>query len=227
MSALAPDPFAHAPEGGGTPFPFVLINDVLDPARSAQVRADFPRYRGAGFFPHSRADCGPAVNTLIEDLTAPEFADRLGEHLDVERLSQYPVLVTLCRALNRRHGTIHTDSRSKIATALVYLSEDWPETSDGCLRFLANDHDIDAIVAPELRPVYGALAAFKRTDNSFHGHLPFEGERPVIQIAWVVDEAARDRKSRRGRTSRVIKWLAGRLDGWFGAGRDRNAAHLD
>jgi hypothetical protein len=80
---------------------------------------------------------------------------------------------------------------------------------------------------PELRPLYGRLAAFKRAENSFHGHLPFEGERPVIQVAWLVDEAARDRKTRRGRFSRALKWLVGRLDGWFGSGRDRNASHMD
>ncbi len=227
MSALLADALTRAPLQRDAPFRFVLACDVLDPARSEQLRTEFPRYRGAGFFPHDTADCGPSINALIADLTAPAFADLLGDRIDVERLSQFPVLVTLCRALNRRHGTIHTDSRSKIATALIYLSPDWPQTSDGCLRFLANDHDIDALVAPELRPVYGALAAFKRSDNSFHGHLPFEGERPVIQIAWLVDAHERDRKTRRGRTSRAIKWLVGRLDRWFGADRDRNAAHLD
>lgn len=227
MSALLPQALAQLPPRDDAPFPFVLAHGTLDPAAADRLRTDFPRYRGAGFFPHDVADCGPSINALVADVTAPAFADELGRHIDVDRLSQYPVLVTLCRALNRRHGTIHTDSRSKIATALVYLAADWPATSDGCLRFLANDHDIDAVVAPELRPVYGALAAFKRSDHSFHGHLPFEGERPVIQIAWLVDAQERDRKTRRGRTSRAIKWLVGRFDRWFGAGRDRNAAHLD
>ncbi len=227
MSVLLPNALAQAPSQTGAPFGFVLAHDLLDPAAAQRLRADFPRYRGAGFFPHDAADCGPSINGLVDELTTGGFADELGLRIGVESLSQFPVLVTLCRALNRRHGTIHTDSRSKIATALIYLADDWPQTSDGCLRFLANDHDIDALVAPELRPVYGALAAFKRSDNSFHGHLPFEGERPVIQVAWLVDAHERDRKTRRGRTSRAIKWLTGRLDRWFGARRDRNAAHLD
>ncbi len=227
MKVLRPEAIGDGAPSDAKPFPFVMVQGMLDDTVADSVRADFPRYRGAGFFPHDIADCGPSINTLIAEATDPAFADRLGNCIDIERLSQYPVLVTLCRALNRRHGTIHTDSRSKVATALIYLSKDWPQISEGCLRFLGNDHDIDAMVAPELRPVYGALAAFKRSDNSFHGHLPFEGERPVIQIAWVVDEEQRDRKSRRGRTSRAIKWLAGRLDRWFGAGRDRNASHLD
>jgi len=209
------------------PFPFLVAKDMLAADAAPALAADFPRYRGAGFFPHAESDCGPAINALVAELTAPAFADAIGARLGIERLSQHPTLVTLCRALNLRHGTIHTDSKSKVATALVYLSPDWPDTSAACLRFLARSDDIESVLVPELRPVYGRLAAFKREDNSFHGHLPFEGERPVIQVAWLVDEAARDRKTRRGRFSRAVKWLAGRLDGWFGSGRGDNAAHMD
>jgi hypothetical protein len=209
------------------PFPALVARDMLDPSAAPALGEDFPRYRGAGFFPHAREDCGPAVNALVDALTAPAFADQLGALLGIERMSQYPPLVTICRALNLRHGTIHTDSRSKIATALVYLNPDWVPSHAGCLRFLAANNDIESLVAPEIKPVFGTLAAFRRTDNSFHGHLPFEGERRVIQVAWLVDSEAVDRKTRRGRVSRAIKWLIGRIDPWFGKGRDKHAAHLD
>lgn len=210
------------------PFPFLIAKQALDLAAATALTEDFPRYRGAGFFPHETKDCGPSVNSLVAELTAPAFADALGRQLGLpEGLSEHPPLVTLCRSLNLRHGTLHTDSRSKIATALLYLSPDWPQTSAGCLRFLSRGDDIDAVLVPEIRPVYGTLAAFRRTDCSFHGHLPFEGERPVIQVAWLVDAAAIERKTRRGRFSRALKWLAGRLDRWLGSGRDRNAAHRD
>ena len=210
-----------------TPFHFLVAKDVLAADAAASLTADFPRYRGAGFFPHDVGDCGPSINALVAELSAPAFADALGEKIGVANMSQHPTLVTLCRALNMRHGTIHTDSKSKVATALVYLSPDWPEISAGCLRFLARPDDIESMLLPELRPLYGRMAAFKRAENSFHGHLPFEGERPVIQVAWLVDAAARDRKTRRGRFSRAEKWLVGRLDGWVGSGRDRNASHMD
>jgi Rps23 Pro-64 3,4-dihydroxylase Tpa1-like proline 4-hydroxylase len=167
------------------------------------------------------------MNALVGELTAAAFADQVGHLLGIERLSQYPVLVTICRALNLRHGTIHTDSQSKVASALVYLNPDWAPAHAGCLRFLSASNDIEALVAPEIKPVFGTLTAFRRTDNSFHGHLPYEGERRVIQIAWVIDQAAVERKTRRGRFSRAIKRIAGRLDGWFGKGRDKDASHLD
>jgi hypothetical protein len=211
----------------GAPFPLLIAHDVLDPGAAGSLAADFPQYRGAGFFPYAPADCGPSMHALVGELTSAHFADRIGGLLGIERLSRFPVLVTICRALNLRHGTIHTDSQSKVASALVYLNPDWAPAHAGCLRFLASGNDIEALVAPEIRPVYGALTAFRRTDNSFHGHLPYEGERRVIQVAWLVDADAVDRKTRRGRVSRAVKWLSGRLDGWFGRARDKDAAHLD
>lgn len=209
------------------PFPLLIVDGVLDPAAVPALERDFPRYRGAGFFPFEAGDCGPAITALVAELTAPDLADALGQRLGIERMSQFPVLVTICRTLNLRHGTIHTDSRSKIASALLYLNPAWPHAPAGCLRFLAAPDDIDAMVAPEVRPLYGVLAAFKRTDRSFHGHLPYEGERRVIQVAWLADADSLMRKTRRGRLSRAIKWMAGRLDRWFGSERGRNAAHLD
>jgi hypothetical protein len=209
------------------PFPLLLGDGILDPLDAARLEHDFPHYSGAGFFPHDRLDCGPAINRLIDELIAPEFANAVGQRLGIERLSQFPVLITLCRSLHRRHGTIHTDSRSKIASLLLYLNSDWQQGSAGCLRFLSKADDIDAMVAPELRPVYGAFTAFKRTEKSFHGHLPFEGERRVIQVAWLQDAAAVERKRKRGRLSRTVKWLTGKADRWFGSRRGRNAAHVD
>lgn len=224
---LLVEPVASHAVVADAPFPLLIAHGVIDGSAAPALGADFPAYRGAGFFPHARADCGPAINTLVEDLTAPPFADRIGTLLGIERLSQYPALVTICRSLNLRHGTIHTDSRSKVASALLYLNAEWVASHAGCLRFLSSGTDIDALVAPEIRPVFGTLTAFRRTENSFHGHLPYEGERRVIQVAWLVDAEAVDRKTRRGRFSRAVKWLSGSVDGWFGRGRDKDAAHLD
>jgi hypothetical protein len=200
---------------------------MLPGAAQQALLHDFPAYRSAGFFPYDPADCGPSIRRLVDELTAADFADALGARLDIPGLGRFPALATLCRALNRRHGTIHTDSRAKVATALLYLEPHWPDTSAGCLRFLARADDIDALVAPEIRPLYGTLAAFKRSDDSFHGHLPHEGVRRVIQVAWLTSEEERLRKTRRGRDSHLLKNLLGRLDRWFGAGRGRNASHPD
>jgi len=209
------------------PFPFLVAGSQLPAAASADLARDFPRYASAGFFPHEEADCGASINRLVAELTSRRIADAIGARLGVPDLGTYPHLVTICRALNKRHGTIHTDSKSKVVTALLYLNESWPDISEGCLRFLNRIDDIDDLVVPEVRPLYGTLVAFRRADNSFHGHLPHEGERRVIQVAWLTSEDEKLRKTRRGKFSRLFKKLLGAIDRKLGAGRDRNAAHRD
>jgi hypothetical protein len=210
-----------------TPFAFLVAYGQLPAAPKARLDADFPRYTSSGFFPYEAVDCGPAIVELVDALTSRPFADAIGARLGLPDLGSFPSLVTICRSLNLRHGTIHTDSRSKIATALLYLNESWPDTSEGCLRFLERIDDIDATVTAEIRPLYGTLAAFRRADNSFHGHLPHEGERRVIQVAWLVSEQEKLRKTQRGKFTRWFKRLFGTLDRRIGAGRDRSAAHRD
>ncbi len=209
------------------PFPFMVAHGQLPDEMRSDLDRDFPRYSSAGFFPYDSGDCGPSINTLIENLTSSAFARAVGARLNIENLDQYPTLVTVCRLLNKRHGTIHTDSKSKIATALLYLNPRWPDTSAGCLRFLHRIDDIDSMAMPELIPLYGEFVVFKRCENSFHGHLPYEGERRVIQVAWLTSEQEKLRKTKRGKFSRAFKKLFGRLDTRLGAGRDRNASHRD
>jgi hypothetical protein len=209
------------------PFHFLVARDQLPSAAVTELKQDFPKYAGAGFFPYEEKDCGSSINRLITELTDPAVASAVGTRLGIDNLGQFPTLVTLCRALNKRHGTIHTDSKSKVATALLYLNESWPDTSDGCFRLLKRSDDIDDLVAPEIKPLYGNLVVFKRADNSFHGHLPYEGERRVIQVAWLTSEDEKLRKTQRGKLSRLFKKLFGGIDRRLGAGRDKNAAHKD
>lgn len=207
------------------PFAFLVAPAQLaDEDREALLR-DFPRYRSAGFFPYREQDCGPALRALVARLGGGEIADAIGRKLGMPALSALPSITTLSDSVNRRHGTIHTDSRSKVVTALLYLNPAWPGTSDGCLRLLRAGDDIDALAAPEIRPLYGTLVAFRRADNSWHGHLPFEGERKVVQVAWLASAGDAARKQRRGGFSRVVKGLAGGLDRIWGARRSPGARH--
>lgn len=209
------------------PFAYLIATGMLADNARATLRGGFPDCAQAGFIPHTADACGSQINRLIAAITDPGFADALGDRLGVPQLSSFPVLVTICSRLNKRHGTIHTDSRSKIASALLYLNEDWIPGSAGSLRLLAKADDIESLLIPEIPPLYGTLVAFRRTENSFHGHLPFEGERRVIQFAWLTDHDALERKTRRGHMQRLLKRLFGPLDRWLGARRGVNAAHRD
>ena len=209
------------------PFAYLIATDILAASARAALRSGFPAAAQAGFIPHQPMTCGSEINRLIAEIVSAEFADSLGERLGVAQLSNFPVLVTICSRLNKRHGTIHTDSRSKIASALLYLNQDWTPGSAGSLRLLADGADIESLLTPEIPPVYGTLVAFRRSEYSFHGHLPFEGERRVIQFAWLADRAALERKTQRGRMQRLLKSVFGPLDRWLGSRRGVNAAHRD
>ncbi len=194
------------------PFPFLVAHNLVSEDQKQELVRDFPTMKGAGYLPYEETLCGPSINSVIEELVAPEFADQLGNVLGIERLSQFPTYVSISKTLNKRHGRIHTDGKSKVATMLLYLNDEWPDRASGCLRFLNQLDDINDTVVPEIVPDYGTLVAFKRAENSFHGHLPFEGERRAIQIAWLVSAEDKLRKSRRGKLSHKLKALLGKLD---------------
>ena len=61
--------------------------------------------------------------------------------------------------------------------------ETWP-SPNGRLRLLRDPGDIDSHVA-EVEPSRGTLIAFRRSQNSYHGFLPYEGERRSLQMYWV------------------------------------------
>ena len=69
------------------------------------------------------------------------------------------------------------------------MNPEW-EHSGGRLRLLRSADNLDDPIL-EVPPAAGTLLAFKRSDNSFHGHKPFSGERRVIQFNWVTSEGDR------------------------------------
>lgn len=209
-----------------SPFPFFIAHDVLPQDNRQAIGEHFPAIKGAGFLPYLPKKGGNAFNELIEQLESPEFSETIGQLLGIENLHQFPTYISISARLNRRHGTIHTDGKSKIATVLLYLNDNWDFGHDGCLRFLHSKDDINDMVVGEIPPIFGTLAGFKRTDNSFHGHLPFQGERRVIQIAWLTSQENKDRKGNRGKLSRKIKAIFGSIDTRWGAGR-KDSAHKD
>src|ERR1700722_5927828 len=59
----------------------------------------------------------------------------------------------------------------------------------------------------EVPPTEGTLLAFKRADNSWHGHKSFAGERRVIQFNWVTSEGDRRMAMLRHHVSAPLKRL--------------------
>ena len=81
------------------------------------------------------------------------------------------------------------------------------------LRFLSiSGNNLDDMIL-EVPPTEGTLLAFRRSNNSWHGHKPFSGPRRVIQFNWVTSEAVVRREQNRHRLSAWIKKLRGAFAG--------------
>lgn len=185
-------------------FSFFQTTGVLGASSLARVSADFPAISQPGIFPLEGVTGGPAFNSLIEEIRGIELEALLEEKLDVA-LSDLPLMITVRGLCHRRDGRIHTDSTDKVVTCLLYLNQPWA-CGGGRLRLLRSGTDIEDYIA-EIPPDGGTLVAFKRSDCSWHGHLPFEGPRRYIMFNWVRSSAALSRNMLRHRVSAGLKRL--------------------
>ena len=83
------------------------------------------------------------------------------------------------------------------------------EVAAGRLRVLYDGRNYEPF-AVEVPPTMGTMFAFLRAENSWHGHEPFEGERRVVQVAWLRDASELERKRKRNRTAQFLKGIFGR-----------------
>ncbi len=190
-----------------TPAPFTHIEaDGLLPLDQREALArDFPEQKKTGFFPVEDLTYGPAFARLIEDLRAPAFSRIVGEKLGKELVAR-PKMIVVRKWSALKDGRPHTDGLDKVATALVYLNDDWKPEEGGALRYLESE-DLDGPGSDPIPASYGAFTAFARSESSWHGHKPFAGERRVVQLFWLVDEAAAARKDKRHKRTHIMKAL--------------------
>ena len=186
------------------PFDYVIVPGFLKPESLKAVNATFPAISKGGSFPLDSVDGKATVKAVIAELDGPEFETAVAEKFGIA-LSGKPKMYSLRGYLRARDGQIHTDSKDKIITVLLYLNEHW-ENSGGRLRLLRNGTDLDNYVA-EVVPDNGNLLVFKRSEKSWHGHPPFEGPRRALQMNWMTGETSRGWHALRHQVSAAIKRL--------------------
>jgi len=186
------------------PFAYFSASEVIAVDQLASVARDFPEIDKPGLFPLSDLDGGPAFDALVDDLRRPEFTALMERKLGVD-LADKPMLITVRGRCAQRDGRAHTDSEDKVATGLLYLNEVGWDEAGGRLRLLRSG-DVDDVIT-EIPPLGGTLVAFRRTDNSWHGHQPFEGRRRYLMFNWVRSEAALAKNLARHKLSSAIKRL--------------------
>ena len=189
------------------PFEYLVVDDVLEPSCKPSIVQDFPRIEKTGSFPLSRLHYGPAFQQLTSELLGPDFAAAVGAKFSMD-LSQCPTMLTVRgRCDGGSDGGIHTDSKDKLITVLLYLNPDW-ESSGGRLRLLRSKNLEDYVA--EVPPTMGSLIIFKRSDRSWHGHKPFEGKRMSLQVNWVKSDRYLRKERFRHEVSSFVKGLVGR-----------------
>ena len=186
------------------PFEFFAINSVLSDGDLKSVRTDFPKIDRPGIFPLSELSYGAGFARLIEEIRSPELADAVGRNFGVD-LRGLPLMITVRGQAQAKDGRIHTDTKDKVVTCLLYLNEDWDQ-GGGRLRMLRGPDQIEDYAA-EIPPNGGAFAAFRVSDKSWHGHKPFVGDRRYVMFNWVQSDVALARQLGRHKFSARIKKL--------------------
>lgn len=203
LAAFAATPLAREP------YDHLIVPGFIKAACLDAVNRDFPRIDEPGSFPTSELDYGQRFAALLDELQGPEFQATTAAKFGID-LTGRPTMVTVRGRARASDGKIHTDTASKLITMLIYMNPAW-ESSGGRLRVLRGPDSL-ADYAAEVPPVAGTLLAFRRSEKSWHGHEPHEGERRAIQLNWVTDQAIVDREQKRHRVSARAKRLVRRLN---------------
>jgi hypothetical protein len=85
------------------------------------------------------------------------------------------------------------------------MNGEW-EAEGGRLRLLRSPGNLDDFIM-EVPPARGTLLAFLYTENAWHGHKTFVGERRVIQLNWVRDNFVVWREKTRHSVSAFFKTI--------------------
>jgi len=170
------------------PFEYVIVPGFLGAESLRRINATYPPINAGGSFPIESLNAGMTIKEVIDELDGPEFEAAIADKFGVG-LTGRPKMYSLRGYTRAKDGQIHTDSKDKIITVLVYLNESWTQPG-GRLRLLRDGTNVDNYAA-EVAPDNGTLLVFKRSDRSWHGHHPFEGPRRSLQMNWMTSEGSR------------------------------------
>ncbi|MFV0294526.1 MAG: 2OG-Fe(II) oxygenase, partial [Hyphomicrobiaceae bacterium] len=156
------------------PYDYVVVPGFLKPESLAAVNTTFPAIEKGGSYPIDALEDNMTIREVIAELDGPAFQEAISKKFGVD-LGGRPKMYSLRGYTRPKDGQIHTDSKDKIITVLLYLNQDWKQDG-GRLRILRNGHAVDDYTA-EVAPDNGTLLVFRRSDTSWHGQHPFDGQR--------------------------------------------------
>ncbi len=187
------------------PFEYVIVPGFLSPDCVSEIVGTYPDIVKGGSFPPDTVTLRPPLTEVLDELDGPQFEQAIEEKFDVS-LAGRPKMYSLRGYCRGTDGKIHTDSKDKIITVLLYLNDTW-QSDGGKLRLLRNGDDLEDFAA-EVPPDNGTVLVFRRSEKSFHGHGSFEGVRRSVQMNWMVSDNKRAFHKLRHNISAGFKKLA-------------------
>ena len=184
------------------PYLYTIVPGFLSAESIRHITQTYPNIEKGGSYPIESLEANMAIKEVIDELDGPDFERAIEEKFSVE-LEGRPKMYSLRGYTRAKDGRIHTDSKDKIITVLLYLNENWNQDG-GRLRILRNGTNVDDYVT-EVPPDNGTLLVFKRSDNSWHGHHPFEGQRRSLQMNWMTSEGSKGWHKIRHSLSAAVK----------------------
>ena len=186
-------------------FPYCQVDCFIKKEIFPDVFEDFPKINIRGSIPAHRLTYGKHFQKLLDELHQDDLRHLIAEKFSID-LSSSSTLVTVRGKTNMRDGYIHTDTPSKLMTLLLYLNDNWSE-STGNLRLLKDNKSLENHF-DEVIPSAGKLLVFKVTDNCWHGHYPFIGKRQTIQLNYVTNQNVVDKEMKKHSRSFTLKKIA-------------------
>ncbi|HEX2548293.1 MAG TPA: 2OG-Fe(II) oxygenase [Gammaproteobacteria bacterium] len=170
-----------------TPFPYCVIPNFIQPEYMQTLAELFPQISHGGSLPASSMQAHETFHAFVRELEGQVLKQAIAEKFSLD-LSDKPTMLTLRGMTRERDGVIHTDSKSKLITLLLYMNPTW-ESDGGKLRLLKNQHSLDDYVE-EISPLTGSCVIFQVTRNGWHGHKPYVGKRLSLQLNYLVNDTA-------------------------------------
>lgn len=187
------------------PFEYLIVEDFVPARLAAEIGADYPAIGKPGSFTLDDVSVGGTFKRLIEEMDGPAFREAVERKFGLS-LAGAATMFTVRGQCGDKDGYIHTDSKTKVITVLLYLNEAWAPDG-GRLRLLRGPNDLEDYVA-EAPPNFGSLLIFRRSERSWHGHKRFIGPRRVVQMNWVTSTGVVRWQQFRHRVSAAVKRLA-------------------
>jgi hypothetical protein len=108
------------------PYMYTIVPGFLSPESVARINATYPKIEKGGSYPIESLDASMAIKEVIDELDSAAFEAVIADRFGVD-LAGKPKMYSLRGYTRAKDGQIHTDSKDKIITVLLYLNETWKQ----------------------------------------------------------------------------------------------------